>query len=181
MAAKPKTERSIVKIMYPLGNILSGEWQRNANLIDYRTEALTNIVVERVTWAISDPPIQIADTVIADQGYVWLRFWLLEDETVIEKYYGTDGQTIGYYVPISMPLKRRGEQLETYSLLLALWLQPDDHITVLHEETFERAVAVSDISPVEAEHAEMRIRELTSIVAKKQFPPALVRNFEIDL
>ncbi|MCB0110205.1 MAG: hypothetical protein KDE53_30000 [Caldilineaceae bacterium] len=167
--------------MYPLGNILSGEWQRSAAFKDYRTEALTNIVVERATWQALETPVAIADTTIADQGYVWLRFWLLEEETLIEKYYDAQGQSIGYYVPISMPLKRRGEQLETYSLLLALWLQPDDRVTVLHEEPFEAAVAAGDITPVEAEHAEFRIRELTAVLAKKQFPPALVRNFEIDL
>lgn len=167
--------------MYPLGNILSGEWQRNANLVDYRTEALTNVVVERATWQTLGEPMLITDTTIADRGYVWLRFWLLEDETVVEKYYDAQGQSIGYYVPIAMPLKRRGEQLETYSLLLALWLQPDDRVTVLYEEQFEAAVAAADITPVEAEHAEFRIRELTAILAKKQFPPALVRNFEIEL
>lgn len=160
---------------------MSGEWQRNTDLFDYRTEALTNIVVERSTWASSVEPMLISDMTVAASGYVWLRFWLLEEETLIEKYYDEQGQTIGYYVPISMPLKRRNEQLEAYSLLLALWLQPDDRVTVLHEEQFEAAVAAGDITPVEAEHAEHRIRELTAISAKKQFPPALVRNFEIDL
>jgi len=167
--------------MYPLGNILSSEWQNNTNLVDYRTESLTNIVVERSTWASLAEPLTIADTIIAATDHVWLRFWLLEEETLIEKYYDEQGQTIGYYAPISMPLKRRNEQLETYSLLLALWIQPDDRVTVLHEEQFEAAVAAGDITPVEAEHAEQRIRELTAISAKKLFPPALVRNFEIDL
>ena len=174
-------ERSTEKSMYPLGNILSNEWQRNENLIDYRTESLSNIVVERATWRASSPPLMIGDTIVADHGYVWLRFWLLEDETILEKYYDAQAQSVGYYVPISLPLKRRGEQLETYSLLLALWLQPDERITVLHEEQFEAAVTAGDITPVEAEHAEYRIRELTTGLAKKQFPPALVRNFAIEL
>lgn len=167
--------------MYPLGNILSSEWQRNDLLADYRTETLTNIVVERATWQATSPERMIADTVIAAHKYVWLRFWLLEDEALIEKYYNDRGESIGYYVPICMPLKRRGEQLEAYSLLLALWLQPDERVIVLHEAEFERAVAHGEITPVEAEHAEFRIRELTSALARKQFPSTLIRNFEIDL
>ena len=167
--------------MYPLGNILSSEWQRNELLADYRTEVLTNIVVERATWQAISPVRTIADTVIAARNYVWIRFWLLEDEALIEKYYTDQGESIGYYVPICMPLKRRGEQLEAYSLLLALWLQPDDHVTVLHEAEFETAVENGDITPVEAEHAEFRIRELTSVLARKQFPTAIIRNFEIDI
>jgi predicted RNA-binding protein associated with RNAse of E/G family len=166
--------------MYPLGNILSGEWQRNAALTDYRTEALSNIVVERATWRGDAAPQQIADTTIADEGYVWLRFWLLEDEIVIEKYYTAAGQPIGYYVPIGMPLKRRGEQLELYSLLLALWLRPDDLVTVLNEDPFEAALVAGEITPVEAEHAEFRIRECTALLARKQFPPGLIRNFAIQ-
>jgi predicted RNA-binding protein associated with RNAse of E/G family len=167
--------------MYPLGNILSGEWQRSELMADYRTEALTNIVVERATWQPQAQQQTIAETIIADGGYVWLRFWLLEEESLIEKYYNHEGKSIGYYVPICMPLKRRSEQLETYSLILALWLQPDDRVTVLHEAQFEAAVRQGDITPVEAEHAELRIRELTSVMARKQFPPALLRNFAIDL
>lgn len=167
--------------MYPLGNILNGEWQRAATLADYRTEELTNIVVERAMWTDAAPIQTIAEATIAEPGYVWLRFWLLDDELLIEKYYNREGDAIGYYVPISMPVKRRNQQLEAYSLVLALWLQPDDRVTVLHEEQFDIAVDNGEITPVEAEHAEARIRELTTELSRKQFPPALVRNFEIDL
>lgn len=166
--------------MYPLGNILSGEWQRNTALTDYRTETLSNVVVERATWRGGYPSQQIADTTIADDGYVWLRFWLLEDEMLIEKYYTAAGQAIGYYVPMGMPLKRRGEQLELYSLLLALWLRPDDLVTVLNEAQFEAAMTAGEVTPVEAEHAEVRIRECTALLARKQFPTGLVRNFAIQ-
>ena len=167
--------------MYPLGNILNGEWQRAVELTDYRTETLTNMVVERATWAPDALERLIGDTVIARAGYVCLRFWLFDDEALVEKYYDAQGQTIGYYIPVSMPLKRRNDGIQAFSLLLALWLQPDDRITVLHEEPFELAVTNGEITPVEAEHAEYQIRELTSAMVRKHYPPALVRNFEIEL
>ncbi len=167
--------------MYPLGNILKGEWQQQVALADYRTEELTDIVVERATWSAAAPVQQIADASIAKPGYVWLRFWLLTDAMLVEKYYDSEGETIGYRVPICMPVKRRNEQLEAYSLILALWLQPDERVTVLHEDLFEAAVKSGEITPVEAEHAELRIRELTTELSRQHFPPGLVRNFEIDL
>lgn len=167
--------------MYPLGNILTGEWQRAADLIDYRSEELSNIVVERSTWSESAPVHRIGEIVIAKPGYVWVRFWLLENEVLVEKYYDDAGEAIGYYVPICMPIKRRNQQVEAYSLLLALWLQNDERVTVLHEDRFEAAVNDAEITPVEAEHAELRIRELTTGLSRQQFPPALVRNFEISL
>ncbi|MEZ4613883.1 MAG: hypothetical protein R2867_00010 [Caldilineaceae bacterium] len=94
--------------MYPLGNILNGEWQRSNDLTDYRTETLSNIVVERAAWQLGVESRLLADTVVADAGYVWLRFWLLEEVVLVEKYYDAEAQPIGYYVPICMPLKRRG-------------------------------------------------------------------------
>lgn len=166
--------------MYPLGNILNGEWQRAVELTDYRTETLTNVIVERATWSPATEERTLGDTVIARPGYVWLRFWLLDNETLVEKYYNTEGQTIGYYIPVAMPIKRRSDSVQAFSLLLAIWLQPDDHITVLHEEQFELAVTNGEITPVEAEHAEYQIRELITTMVRKNFPPALVRNFEIN-
>jgi predicted RNA-binding protein associated with RNAse of E/G family len=50
---------------------------------------------------------------------------------------------------------------------------------VHHEEKFEAAVAAGLISPVDAEHAEHQLREMTAAIAYKRFPPALVRNFAI--
>lgn len=53
--------------------------------------------------------------------------------------------------------------------------------TVFHEAEFDQAVVAGTITPVEAEQAELRIRELTLAVAQKRFPPAMVRNFTIRL
>lgn len=167
--------------MYPLGNIIKGEWQRESAFTDYRTESLTNVVVERATWHSETTTRPITPTVAASAGSILLRFWLLEDEVLVEKHYDSQGNAVGYYIPICMPIKRRSDHLEAYSLLLALWVEPDDRVTVLHEESFEQAVTNGEITPVEAEHAEFRIRELTAALTRKQFPPGLVRKFEIEL
>jgi predicted RNA-binding protein associated with RNAse of E/G family len=50
---------------------------------------------------------------------------------------------------------------------------------VQNEARFDAAVADGLISPVEAEHAEHQLREITTAIAHKRFPPALVRNFAI--
>lgn len=166
--------------MYVLRNLVSGEWQEMAHLTDYRVEWLSNLMVERATWDRTAPHHQIGGQVIANPDYIWLRFWLLEPELVLEKYFDPQRQVIGYYLPICLPVQRRSNRLQALSLYLALWLTPDGRVTVLHEERFEEAVAAGELTPVEAEHAEYQIRELTTALGRGAFPPAIVRNFSLQ-
>lgn len=161
--------------------ITNGAWQSAPHLIDYRAEWFNEMLVERVTWSPTAPMRQLGNRVTAGPGCVWFRFWLLENELMLEKYFDATGRVIGFYIPISMPLQRRVNTLRVIWLILGLWLQPDDRVTVLHEAEFEKAVAAGTITPVEAEQAELRIRELTLAIAQKRFPPAMVRNFSIRL
>lgn len=163
-----------------LRNLVSGEWQEMAHLTDYRVEWLSNMMVERVTWDTTAPTNQIGGQVIASPGYIWLRFWLLEQEVVLEKYFDPQRQVIGYYLPVCLPVQRRSNRLQALSLYLALWLIPDGRVTVLHEERFDEAVASGEMTPVEAEHAEYQIRELTTALGRGTFPPAIIRNFALQ-
>jgi len=160
--------------------INSGEWQNNPQLTDYRSQLLDKMFVERATWRSTAPLQRMNDTVVAGPGYVWVRFWLLEGEEPIEKYFDDKRQFIGYSVPLCMPIQRRGATVfETSSLLLGLWLQPSGRITVLGEEEFEQASLRGDLAPVEVEHAEFRIRALTLEASQRRYPPGMVRTFEL--
>jgi len=186
--------------------IVNGAWQSAPHMIDYRAEWFSEMLVERATWSSTAPVLHLGEQslgeqslgkqvsskqsvngrgiggqVIAQPGNVWFRFWLLESELMLEKYFNAAGQVLGFYAPISLPLQRRTDTLRLITLVLGLWLQPDDRVTVLGEAEFDQAVITGAITPVEAEQAELRIRELTLAVAQKRFPPAMVRNFSIRL
>lgn len=163
-----------------LRNLVNGEWQGTPHRIDYRAEWLSNLLVERVTWDATTPTRLLGERVIANPGYSWLRFWLLEEALVLDKYFDAEQQPIGYHLPICMPVKRHNNDLQALSLYLALWMTPDGRVTVLYEEQFEAAVTRGDVAPVEAEHAEYQIRELTTVIARNTFPPAIVRNFALQ-
>ena len=98
----------------------------------------------------------------------------------MEKYFDATGQAVGVYVPVTEQLERRGEVWRTVELVLALWILPNGRVSVLREDDFDEAVEREILTPVAAEQAERRIRELTSSVAQKQFPPPLVLNFELN-
>jgi predicted RNA-binding protein associated with RNAse of E/G family len=165
--------------MRALSGITSGQWQTSAHLHDYRTEWFSSMLVERATWMADAPVQRIGDMVVASPGYVWLRFWLLESDDVIEKYLDARGAALGYYIPICTPLDRRGTQLYVGVLKLALWMRANGQLTVLGEKNFEQAIQAGELTPVEAEHAEYRIRTLTTAIHQKRFPPAMIRNFTL--
>lgn len=159
--------------------IRSGEWQDAPHLVDYRSQLLDKVFIERATWAQSAPEQVWGDTVVAAPGYVWVRFWQLEGDEPIEKYFNQEAQPIGFYAPICMPVQRRGAAFLAHRLLLGVWISADGRITVLGEDAFDAAAAAGELAPVEIEHAEYRIRILTLEIHQKRFPPGMVRTFAL--
>jgi hypothetical protein len=108
-----------------------------------------------------------------------VRFWLLDGEEPIEKYFDTDRRAIGFFMPVCMPVQRRGAGFVARTLLLGLWLQSNGRLTVLGEPAFDAAVSAGELAPVEVEHAEFRIRTLTLEINQKRYPPGMVRSFAL--
>ena len=161
--------------------LVPGLWRDEAHLVDYRLERLRDILVERATWADSAPHRDIRETVVADAGYIWFRFWMLRDETVVEKYFRADGSAIGIYAPVCLPFSGSEYGLRTIELTLAVWIDEDGRVMVLRESQFESDVTDGLISPEQAIIAEERIRQMTMEISQKRYPPVIVRNFELNL
>jgi predicted RNA-binding protein associated with RNAse of E/G family len=159
--------------------IASGDWQRQTHLSDYRYEWLNEMLVERATWDPSAPIQQLGTVTIAAPGFVWFRFWLAEGDRILDKYFDAGGQPLGMYAHVGMGLPHQGRGFSMVDLILGLWITGQSHVTVHNEARFDAAVSSGLLSPVEAEHAEHQIREITTAIAHKRFPPALVRNFAI--
>jgi len=160
---------------------VSGEWREMLHMDDYRAEQVGDLFVERATWGRDTPDHALQNRIVVAAGHVWLRFWMLSSDQVIEKYYDADGRTLGIFAPICMPIERDEDNLHARSLLLALWIAPDGRIGVLNEALFDRSVQNGHLSVTDSEYAELRIRKLTMAISERQFPPALIRNFELDL
>lgn len=161
--------------------LTSGGWQSHPEMSDYRAEWLSSLLVERANWKANSFPRSFGDVQIAGPGYVWFRFWLPEQDQVVEKYFDAEGNAVGVYVPVTEALERRGDVWRTVELILALWLDANGRVSVLREDDFDEAVEREILTPVAAERAERRIRELTTAIAAESFPPPLVRNFEINV
>lgn len=173
-----KTPQAARVLFQPL---TSGGWQNHPEMTDYRAEWLSSLLVERATWRKDAFPRAFGSAEVAGPGYVWFRFWLPEQDQVVEKYFDAAGHAVGMYVPVTEVLERRGDVWRTVELVLALWMQPNGRVSVLREDDFDEAVERDILTPVAAERAERRIRELTTAIAQESFPPPLVRNFELNI
>jgi predicted RNA-binding protein associated with RNAse of E/G family len=159
--------------------IASGDWQRQPHMKEYRSEWLNDMLVERASWD-SGTPVQLLGSVtIAAPGYIWFRFWLAEGDRILDKYFDETGKQVGMYAHVGMPLPHQGRGFSIVDLTLGLWISAQMHVTVHNESAFDEAVRQGAISPVEAEHAEHQIREITTAISHKRFPPAIVRNFSV--
>ncbi len=162
-----------------LNVIASGDWQRNTLMSDYRAEWFSDMLVERATWSADALPKKIGQIVIAAPKYIWCRFWSNEGNRVIEKYFDAQGVALGIYVRVGMTLPHHGRGFSMLDMLLGIWITENGRVTVHDEDRFDRAVKTGEMTPVEAEHAEQIIRELTTSIAQKRFPAAFVRNFAL--
>ncbi len=157
----------------------SGSWAEHPHMEDYRHEWFGDLLVERATWRADAPSRHLANTQVSGPGYIWFRFWLTDGGYVVEKYFDPQGQVLGIYIPVAPPIQLQGEQYRTTQLLLGLWLDPGGRVRVLEEEAFDRAAHEGLLQEAEVAMAERRIRELTLSIHRGQFPPPLIRNFEI--
>lgn len=172
-----KVERAEV-VFQPL---VSGAWRDDRRFSDYRAEWLSSLLVERGTWAAHAEPIEIDGHQVGAPRHVWFRFWLPEPDQVVEKYFNAAGEPIGLYIPICHPLERVGEGYGTVQLILGVWISEDRRVAVLRENDFDEAIRRRLLDGETIERAENRIRLLTAAIHQEEFPPPLVRNFEINV
>jgi hypothetical protein len=177
-------------------NIYSGQWQMLPAALDYRAAMLGDILAERLVWGPANSAAQLGNLAIAGPGYIWFRFWLTREQQVVEKYFDAQGQALGMHIHVCMPLIALPPELCvglfadadahsdgycTTDLLLRIWIAADGRVTVRNEAAFEQAIHSGDLTTEEVAWAEERVRMLTSAIALGRFPPALVRNWQVDV
>ncbi len=161
--------------------IISGAWREQEAMEDYRSEWLSELLVERVTWSQGAPAHFIGGKQVAGPGYIWFRFWLASEHQVVEKYFSDTGESVGIHIPVCTSLVRDQQGYSTFGLILGLFLWPQGRLDVLREGDFDQAAASGQLPRPLVDVAEHSFRKLTAAIARKRFPPALVRNFELNV
>ena len=167
--------------MSSLPDIRSGEWRSLAGARHYLAGLLDDLLIERVIWGDGAETAAAGGSLPARPGQVWYRFWLWRDDQVVERYFDAAGQPLGTQIDVCMPIRVAEEGWAARDLLLDIWIAPDGRVTVRREAEFEAAAAAGLFSQDEITWAEEHVRRLTTAIAQRRFPPAMVRNWQVDL
>ncbi len=160
--------------------IRSGSFGKQDKIRDYRAEQFAGILVERIIWRDEAPDLHNS-VVTTGPGYVWFRFWLPRAEQVVERYYTDSGALLGTRVDLCTRVAVDDSGRHALDLIMDLWIDPSGTVTLHHEDAYEQAVAAHVLSDDEAAYAEAHLRSLTTSIAQGRFPPAIVRNWQVDV
>ncbi len=161
--------------------IRSGEWQALPGIADYLAGLIDDVLIERAVWSQAAGRQAAGGRVLAGPGHIWYRFWLWRDDQVVERYFDAGGQPLGTQVDLCMPMQISEREWTARDLLLDIWISPQGQVTVSNEAAFDAAVSSGYLTVDEASWAEEHVRRLTAAIAQRRFPPAMVRNWQVDL
>jgi predicted RNA-binding protein associated with RNAse of E/G family len=164
-----------------MATIHSGEWQDLPGVASYLAGLIDDVLIERAIWAAPAEAVSASGRALAGPGHIWYRFWLWRDDQVVERYFDAQGQPLGTQVDLCMPLQVGETEWTARDLLLNIWISPQGQVTVSNEAAFEAAVRNGQLTEEEASWAEEHVRRLTGAISQRRFPPAMVRNWQVDL
>ena len=159
--------------------LVSGTLGESGRMQDDRAVWLSEVLVERATWGPGEVHF-IGTTRIVDEGFIWVRFWLPQDEAVVTRVFDSEQDPVGTLIDVTMPLLKATESFEALDLFLDIWITPEERVVVFSEDEFEEAVRENVLTAGEAKRAEHHLRDLTTKIARHAFPPPLVRNFQLE-
>lgn len=164
-----------------MATIESGDWQKQPGVADYFAGLVDDVLIERVIWGEGWSPVQRAGRQLAGYGFIWYRFWVWRDDQLVERYYDMSGMLLGTQIDVCTPMQIDEQHWQTQDLVLDIWIAPDGRVTVTNEAAFDDAVRDGVLSSDEADWAEAHVRRLTGAIAQGRFPPAMVRNWQVDI
>jgi predicted RNA-binding protein associated with RNAse of E/G family len=126
-------------------------------------------------------PVDYFGEIVMGVGY-WAVWFLFKGRPFdVGRVYRPDGTWTGYYVDILEPVQWKGSDPNTLEpiidLFLDLWVAPDGKYMILDEDEFEEAISLGHLTSEQIDHARSVLRELIEATERKEFPPAVVREF----
>lgn len=124
--------------------------------------------------------LSIGEHIILETGAPVVWFVFPDAWHDIGRFHLRSGTFSGYYANLIRPAKMVGEQWEIEDLFLDLWLDRENHLTVLDEEEFDRAVANRWIDAGTARQARRELDRLICEFQAGRWPPGVVREYDLE-
>ena len=150
--------------------LAQADWETDRDTIDYHCVETRRMLIEKSSFSSSD----------MGMSGTRMRFWLTGSSHLVEKYFGPDLAPIGWFMPVCDEIANVDRRLQACTLYLGMVANRTRKLVVTGERPLERAVADSRLTRADADRYQERLRQLRKDCLAGRFPPAIVRNFELE-
>ncbi len=146
------------------------DWETDRDTIEYNCVETRRMLIEKASFSSSG----------MGMSGTRMRFWLTEANYVVEKYFGPNLAPVGWFMPVCEEFTNVDRRLQACTLYLGMVANRTRKLVVTGERPLERAVAEQQLTRQVADRYQERLRQLRRDCLSGRFPPAIVRNFELD-
>ena len=150
--------------------LVQADWETDRDTIEYNFVETRRMLIEKASFSSSG----------MGMSGTRMRFWLTEANYVVEKYFGPDLAPVGWFMPVCEEVANVDRRLQACTLYLGMVANRTRKLVVTGERPLERAVAEQQLTRQVADRYQERLRQLRRDCLAGRFPPAIVRNFELD-
>ncbi len=150
--------------------LVQSEWKEQAETLEYLCVDTQRMLMEKSRYA---------NARLGLSG-IRVRFWLKECDTVVDKYFAPSLEPVGWFMPVCTGLGLNGTQFRTQTRYLGMGISQDRNIVVTGEARLQDALDQQMVSAAEADLCQNQLRTLRIQCMSRRFPPAIVRNFELE-
>lgn len=152
------------------------------DVVEYHQELIEdrgNLIVSKFTFEDLDEPTIIEGKEVVANGYRAILFDFFDPPLEIIKIYDRDANLTGYYCNVNTEPSRFEGGYEITDLFIDVFVFPDLRYRILDEEEFETAMRKGWITGEQESLARRTVGKLVSDIKASNFPPAVVRDFQI--
>lgn len=146
------------------------DWETDSDTIEYNCVETRRMLIEKSSFSSSS----------MGMSGTRMRFWLTDANHVVEKYFGPDLVPVGWFMPVCEEITNVDRRLQACTLYLGMVANRTRKLVVTGERLLERAVVEQRLTRQAADRYQERLRQLRKDCLSGRFPPAIVRNFELD-
>ncbi len=150
--------------------LTQADWETDRDTIEYNCVETRRMLIEKSSFSSSS----------MGMSGTRMRFWLTDVNHVVEKYFGPNLAPVGWFMPVCEEFTNVDRRLQACTLYLGMVANRTRKLVVTGERPLERAVAEQRLTRQAADRYQERLRQLRRDCLSGRFPPAIVRNFELD-
>ena len=149
--------------------LLQEQWKNDPDSLDYVCVDTQRMVMEKTRFINRE----------AGLSGVRVRFWLKDQNTVVDMHFTPRLECAGWYMPVTMGFNVNSFPYQTETAFVGLAVSAKRKIVVTGEQSLATALSSDAVTEQQAHNWREQLRHLRREFMARRFPPAIVRNFTL--